>query len=296
MVEALRASRPEARSAVEDHALALVRGDVAEAQRAALQVAFLRDHHVVGGDGARDDALAQPEADVRHHLPGLALGDVDGLQHAGDAGPDDALEDDAAARALRTQPHERAVVDRALGPQTAPGPLQLLEHALFATDEEEGFELSGPRRELGVLLAGRGADRDPRSQGVVGLAAGDRLLGEATVSRPHVPGELVGELHPVPEAADEGRLAVIVEVAARQYRRDRGAERRRPGRDGLGAHPEPGEGRVEHFLERAVGDDEPRRDEAAAEPRHLGEVRRLPADERVELEACFLGGHDPPVT
>ena len=150
------ADRALAETLIEHDALPLVGRQVVEAQSEVARLA-LRHRDEVGRDRSRHDALAEAQTDVDDNLERARLRGVHRLHHAGDARLHHALDDDAAVRGTRGARRERGVRQRALGPQAAPGQLQVIEHRRLAPHEQERVELAGPRGALGVFVAGRRA-------------------------------------------------------------------------------------------------------------------------------------------
>ena len=271
MRKRIGADRALAEALVEDHALALVGRQVVEAQR---QIAWfaLRDGHQVRCDRARDDALAEAEADVDHDFERARLRRVHRLHHARHPRLDHPLDDDAAVR----QEHAARVAragQRAFGPEAAPCQLQVIDDRRLAAHEQERVELARPRCAFGVFIAGRRPHRQ------VAFRA------ERAAGRRHRLRHRLGQRQALERSSDGGRARGIRGGGLPEDGLDGGAQRR--GAVGGGRR------RVEDVLERAVGDGEPRRHGPLAQhARHLGQVRRLRARGRLELDAAIRGRHD----
>ena len=209
----------------------------------------------VGGDEARDERLADPEARVDGD--GLAApGDrVRGEHDPGDLGEDHPLDDHREEHRAVREAVRRPIGDGPVGEERGPAPPHRVEQVPFAPDVQVGVLLPRKRRGGEVLGGGARADR----VGVLGAClppggedrgpdgVGDRKRGEMIA-------DPFSELSHPREVARVRALERVEQPVELRARGDELPVRRR--RDA-----EPG------------GDREPR-------PRHLAEVGALAADER----------------
>ena len=205
-----------------------LRLDVAQALRRQLDVLVgevglddlehhLVDQEAVGGDGAADDGLAEPERGLDRDDAAVAVGGVERHRDAGRVGADHALDDDGHLRV-----GDAAVVsvgDGAVGVQALPAALDRLQDRLLADHPQERVVLAREARVARVLGGGARAHRDRdvvaeravgRGDLAVAAAGGDREAVGDRQAGGHQRGEAGGL------AADE---ADVMAVAQRHDRR-----------------------------------------------------------------------------
>ncbi len=118
----------------------------------------LVDQEAVGGHGAADDGLAEPERGLDRDHAAVAVGGVERHRDAGRVGTDHPLHDDRHLRVLDAA--VGAVGDRAVGVQAGPAIVHRFQHRVLADDPQERVVLAGEARVARVLGGGARAHRD----------------------------------------------------------------------------------------------------------------------------------------
>src|SRR5512140_102285 len=138
VVEGLDPRRSAPGAGVEDNALPLVAGHVANVDLLARERFVLLDADLVRRDEAGDDSLAEAEPRVDQHLARPARGDVDGVEDSRRSGVDHSLDQDAPSDRLVSAAQRLPVTDGPRGPEAGPGEAEAIEDGRRPAHEEEG--------------------------------------------------------------------------------------------------------------------------------------------------------------